>query len=1029
MSLDSPSYHKLSEVQRPRVLREIGLAKFLDLEELFSRLYGEVKDPQLSFRLAPSIVMKGEAGVFGISVPRFALRAVYKKSQDDAMRAFINLRRICTFCRQRSDWLEGTSRHGKPRDVIRLASPVADSVFTVPPWLKGGDCHVMETALGVAYGEEDRSDTAPKMKGLPFMNHIRLAGGGLCAQAACFICAAILNEHATALHNLAEITLKASDLKDPSVLEITGRSVREMITYFRKIELNATYQQAFLQPGTGPVHRKSHVPKKPPGRTSPQDPPPRDGEFERLFALCLNAYVRSNMPVVLPLNMLFMRFPDQRNATTEVKNKDRWYFAPDGIYGRNEQRIPSGLIAQLRMKPKTVEEKESSDHVVVAVGIRGPLDNPEIICSDPATIPFLCAPVSEINKCARKMPDKQQPNSCVPVTPGPVKLTLMDDSRFLRGRVMVAHGLFTQVTRSRSKADRALPSRILPEDLRPFDVADQFGHLRLLQLHQVLDPTSLDFASLKAEHKERWKYCTDHIRQHLPSLGMKETTWVWAEDLLDSLWIWNAECEMPPVDRESGRDARSGFLRFILDFKQDPLVRSFFPDEPIEATPVDPMVEESAPVPNDAPAMNTPLQASCITSFEVNGMEQSLALLLKEESFKNPTLALEVYAFMQSDVHRLLHSRMESKRHGLGGSTSQRIYEWGYQAAKKMTPRLPVKTTWNVWCKQKWLNRSCLWVHSKLTTLRGEPAVGCMARFADREAKILKVARRMFRMTQIQQGGRKVPVVALATYLPEIAFITDSEKDSKEESKGGEAQKALIFAVKLAGALRKLQGRSHMVVELVAGSRIKGLRVKKSITDTESYEAALAPPQDAIGNFIKQLEPVAKIAEDRGVFLAVELEPSDLAVLGDYGGVWEMARQLDELPADSCARRRVGFNLDIAHWAFIAQGIKPGMFGAQMSDVDRRVFRRIVHAHVSDHSKGHLGDLSIGQIHGIEDFKPWIDVLHHRALLKDEPQKLAGETGKDTPVFPFSGHISVELEACKSSKFVAESLRILQELL
>jgi hypothetical protein len=75
------------QISEDMAMAEVGPAHLRKVKQLAMRLYGERR---LSFRLAPSIVVRGEAELFGLSMPRFACR-IYLRSQKDS---FVNIRRL-----------------------------------------------------------------------------------------------------------------------------------------------------------------------------------------------------------------------------------------------------------------------------------------------------------------------------------------------------------------------------------------------------------------------------------------------------------------------------------------------------------------------------------------------------------------------------------------------------------------------------------------------------------------------------------------------------------------------------------------------------------------------------------------------------------------------------------------------------------------------------------------------------------------------------------------------------------------------
>ena len=78
---------------------------------------------------------------------------------------------------------------------------MGDCVLPIPTRLK--DFHVLREKLGKIYGEEY------DIPGTPYIRHIDLAGGGLCAQAVCFMATLLLHRYARGVYGLADITILA----------------------------------------------------------------------------------------------------------------------------------------------------------------------------------------------------------------------------------------------------------------------------------------------------------------------------------------------------------------------------------------------------------------------------------------------------------------------------------------------------------------------------------------------------------------------------------------------------------------------------------------------------------------------------------------------------------------------------------------------------------------------------------------------------------------------------------------------------
>lgn len=268
-------------------------------------------------------------------------------------------------------------------------------------------------------------------------------------------------------------------------------------------------------------------------------------------------------------------------------------------------------------------------------------------------------------------------------------------------------------------------------------------------------------------------------------------------------------------------------------------------------------------------------------------------------------------------------------------------------------------------------------------------------------------------------GSRGCRIRAISSFLPEI-----SRADSTEADVAVEALKSLV---KLARALRAKKNGGHdvRVIELVGGSSVGGIwrgyiqerdgggQVMPGLSRQEIFVLPRRNPQDAIRTLVKRLEPVAEVAaKDDPVYLAVELEPGPLFTIGEDISLHYFCQWIETDGATTAANRQVlGVNLDIAHWAFLTN-LKPEWVETQPS-----VYRRITHAHISGHSKGHFGDICPDELM-IEKFTPWLELL--RKIVEDSARR-----GKETP--RFSGLVSCEMECCRATDVVREAIQKIKD--
>ena len=256
--------------------------------------------------------------------------------------------------------------------------------------------------------------------------------------------------------------------------------------------------------------------------------------------------------------------------------------------------------------------------------------------------------------------------------------------------------------------------------------------------------------------------------------------------------------------------------------------------------------------------------------------------------------------------------------------------------------------------------------------------------------------------------------MAFATFMPEISALN---KETYEE-----AQSALRFLVKTARHVKDPKDSQRpFTIELVGGSRLQGIWNALTDEDVSTLAVNRLDTATALSELLEKLRPVAACAnETEGIQLALEMEPGPLFTLDPFGGVaastpsllFDLCNLIDT-SKDANLKQVLGVNLDIAHWAFLS-GIKLEWLNLPENRV---VSERIVHAHISDHSKGHFCDNAVGVCHPSKEFRPWLEFL----------SKLSKESRDGRP--RYSGFVSCEMEACKCAGFVKQSEKNVRDLL
>lgn len=859
IEMNSISYHS--------AIKDIG--EFGKIRQLNLFLFGK-KDPSWKFRLAPSIITRSEAELLGLSVPRFAVRVYLQDGK-----SFVNARRLRIFRKYVRGWerrieeIDEESRNGEieeiqpccePAEMLQDQSPIADCLLHVPEHLK--NYHVLSAKLGAPYGETPSS--ARNFAATPYMMNISL-GGGICAQAVCFMASVILHEFTTGVFGLAEVSAMAANER-LSEVNLSGLTLPDMARYFNQVGLTAIFQKGV------PVRLHNHE------------------NFD--FASGLKAYLRSGIPVILPL--------DHGLLANHIYKRNKFFVDKDGINQMVRNR-----------------------HAVIAVGCeRG--GEEEFLINDPAIFPFMKANSTELAEAgcyANAQLETIEKRLCLPVTPSAVKMPLFDWREFgTTGNWCL--GLMSVASILQSGVDPNLPR---------VEGSMQFENMRLVRLADLPNHELFDEATEgeKTELKEVIRELRIWSNENLDH-------WFWVQRTAESTWFWDAE---KPLDSS-------------LPDRKKPLLQNYpvvilrtcdceWKSDWYQARP-------NAPKRKPAPAVSKPkavqaVQPTLMTSFTTKGMKAGMIHWPARARFA------EIYAFMQADAK------------DLGG-------------------------------------RSVL--TEMLEKNQGEipSALDRMSLLARSPGQAKNLAKRIGR----HFSNEDVKITSIATFLPEISAAgTKPELWQK-------AQDALCFLVDLLKDLQEL-GHPADILEFVAGCRIDGLWPGRNVTThDEVYMANRANKEQSISRLLERLKPIASRTEGK-VHLAVELEPGPLFVLGGWDSLLMFCKQVE---ADEDLKDTVGLNLDIPHWAFLS-----GITVEQVRQTPA-VYNRIIHGHISDHSKGHFSDNAVQSIHDQQSFKPWIDLICELNAIPRIPGELH-----------YSGFLALEMESCKETSALELSFARLLELL
>ena len=928
------------------------------LERLRKHLYPSEQpfsEANWKCRFAPSIIVRGEAEVFGLAMPRFAHR-VYL-SADPTDMSFVNARRISILksASQLRTW--GSRIDGRHRKVMALsdvktcvemmeapernpasqiadASPVADSYLKLPARFREKGYRALEVDLSVAYGETDLPDHS-KFAATPYMRHIKLAGGGMCAQACCFMANSVLVNHSRHVSGLAEITALADDRfasfrerdageggYDSLELKISGLTVEGVARYFHSVGLRATLQKD----AHSLVARQVAC-----------------GVGNREWGCALRAYLSSNMPVLLPVDL--ERMSGVTSAKTEEALADLGACLPVYARAASETRLSRELEpfepARHANRPAPASHaRHPSRHLVMLSGYdtKSPLN---FLINDPAVLPFVEVTVGQLENCASYAdPDLSRLNKreFITVCPSGCQLPLC----YWKDPGPAAHGIALgrqEWEPGLASIIDALQSGLSGLDLPRVPKESRFEDIRLLTLEHARELAARNaLACLATEDAEAF------FKRLLSELGDTARRCNWSPDRYlwvqvarsrgTSVWIFDAARPLPGQEQRLARKARGepertddeqhGFLRLVIECTGAGEIRVHSLPASVEGSPAAPACPQ--PIEDDdlgeAPAARRQIQASLITSTSICGTEEALNNWPDRSEHGEITCA-EMYTFMNMDDWLADMSKFER---GTLKPLYHRLFEMDDAA---------------------------------ITSL------------ADRVAR--------------EFAARNRKLVALASFIPEI---TDGNLTQSKIACG-----ALGNLVRFGHAVNEVicSPRHEIgILELVAGSLVDGFWPGTVAGEHNPvYVANVSSRSAALRKLVQSLSDlrldVLNKEKTPGIRLAFEYEPGAMCVLGDTGSLHALARRLREV-----CLQDVGFNLDISQWDFLG-----GITVDQLRSGAWRAVRHLLyHAHVSDHTRGHFGDCPPGWLHSKARFAGWFDLL--------------------SALPAFSGYVSLEMEAVKS---------------
>ena len=450
------------------------------LVALVEWLYGETDVSKIEIRYSPSIIARSECELFGISSPRFALRA-----RIDGY-GFINLRRLAVTARQ----LEASNNPKGFSQILqdcRRSCPswwIGDSLLREPHWLKefGDERTMLSVDLAEAYGEKSPG------KLTPFVAHLSI-GGGLCAQAACFM--GLCLSRSSSVVGIAEITRLANDgVQEFNLHGLYPDSIKRFIRNDPALNTQREVEEVEWA----------------------------DDKEKQRIGHALRTYLQNGIPVIVMMSISRMLGRHVGESAVPILQPSE--FSVTG----NRNEIPLGDFKVLAA-PDLATDLNHDYHCVVLVGCT----SSHFFINDPATFPFI--PVTddqlfEARPYHREGIDdktpvpslKQAPFCVMPLVPADVSVPLMNmdsmpgllqiaiEEQAVVGSTGIRYGDSYSITRTRF-------------------------HLIILGGESVSEECGVPDSALEIAASRlgnRWVWV-----QHIPFPDEKKTT-------SKSFWFWNA---------------------------------------------------------------------------------------------------------------------------------------------------------------------------------------------------------------------------------------------------------------------------------------------------------------------------------------------------------------------------------------------------------------------------------------------------------------------------------------------------------
>ena len=928
-------------------------------------------------RYSGSIVSRADAELFGLSYPRFSIRAYLDRNHSsflhfrrrehlsDRVVAALNedldeeiLEELESMQHDLPKEVQARLRTYPPKvleayDAARAMATLGDCVLRVPPRLAGTHT-IIRPKTWLLYGSE--YENLRDIHSTSYVHYASFLDCPGCGMAVCFMAMTALAESVTCLCGLTELPAVLSDIKEEPTARIDDITPRDVCALLesKHVGLSGCLQMVY-----------DH--DSPWGATSE----------ETIYGKALEAYICSGMPVIALCDRYRLHGFGPGFADSEVGDRGD----PTAIYPSASPSDPSLPYLGYALE-RTTQELSRGNHMILLVGAEP--RKGRFVFHDPSGFPYVPADLGNLVKAAHykkgAAPDEDGPTEVnefqfISVAPKGVRLPLLtaidyEAGRLAEGAWFLGLELVTTaiVKWSRSLGGTTIP-RILTEKMDRestdhrrdvWNEAAKQGQFRLVHLSD-LDRSQVRRTFRKILPDDRFPRFFRDLQTLAPK-GRKKDAWAWVF-LLPEFFV--------AID--AGKKVDAGLLKANGSRDMEKLARQFVlgafrlgNDLPHSGEGTGDGGRAKLLVPPDGfrrppgwPLLGN-VRKSLVSSFCAKGMRSSADPL--QVYFDHPGLAMEMYAFLQNDLTFLMNDAKDGK---------------GEELANCGSPK-----------RSAVHNLDALWNQG-----------------AGRDAWIESMAKRTDAALTREKDGRirRIQISGLATFIPELTSHRKIRRDR--------GLNALSFIACLAGELQRLESGSDMdghpvsTIELVAGTRAGRLDWRPASAGYRAVSFGKRDLTQILSNLCDMLKEVAARSHYEGIY-SIELEPGALFALHDKEGLEEAASIVRRKLIDKGVK--CGFNLDIAHWAL--SGVKPAQLPANVKEL-------VAHVHICDWWRGHVDDGRLLTAQSTETYGEWLAFIEERI----------GMDGRAP--FKFSGYTSLELECAKNRKQVTDSIAFLDQML